>query len=269
MARARNIKPGFFTNEDLVELDFATRLLFAGLWTLADREGRLEDRPKKIKIGVFPADNVDVDAMLQALHEAKFVVRYEVNGSRYVQISNWSKHQNPHHTEKASDIPGVDGEVTVKERDKNHGTKDKNGGNPADSLIPDSLNSDSLKDAGKPAATAKPSRSPRGDKTLRTYIDECKAAGVKPIPDDHFIREYCRDVGISDDMAAIAWLRFKEEHLHGTRKSKRYADWPATFANSVKDRWYKLWTVNNEGDADWTPAGLQARRAVEAKKEAA
>ena len=52
MARARNIKPGFFTNDELVELPFATRLLFIGLWTIADREGRMVDRPKKIKMEI-------------------------------------------------------------------------------------------------------------------------------------------------------------------------------------------------------------------------
>ena len=41
MARARNIKPGFFRNADLAELTFEARLLFIGLWTLADSEGRL------------------------------------------------------------------------------------------------------------------------------------------------------------------------------------------------------------------------------------
>lgn len=140
MARSRNIKPGFFTNEDLVELDFATRLLFAGLWTVADKEGRLQDRPKKIKIDVFPADNLDIDAMLQALHDAKFVVRYEVNGARYIQIANWSKHQNPHHTEKASEIPGINGDVTVKAPLEPKESPEQDGGNPADSLllIPDS-----------------------------------------------------------------------------------------------------------------------------------
>lgn len=143
MARARNIKPGFFTNEDLVELDFATRLLFAGLWTVADREGRLQDRPKKIKIDVFPADNLDIDAMLQALHERKFITRYEVNGGKFIQISSWSKHQNPHHTEKASEIPDIDGELTVKEPLKPSDPPNHNGGNLADSLIPDSLIPDS------------------------------------------------------------------------------------------------------------------------------
>ena len=145
MARSRNIKPGFFTNEDLVELDFATRLLFAGLWTVADREGRLQDRPKKIKIDVFPADNVDVDAMLTALHNGKFIIRYEVDGSKFIQISNWSKHQNPHHTEKASDIPGIDGALTVKQPLETRESPKQDGGNLADSLllIPDSLIPDS------------------------------------------------------------------------------------------------------------------------------
>jgi len=151
MARARNIKPGFFTNEDLVELDFATRLLFAGLWTVADREGRLQDRPKKIKIDVFPADNLDIDAMLQQLHDTKFIQRYEVDGAKFIQITSWDKHQNPHHTEKASEIPGVNGEVTVKTPLKPKEAPKQDGGNLADSLIPDSLIPDSEKNAGKPA----------------------------------------------------------------------------------------------------------------------
>lgn len=105
MARARNIKPGFFHNEELVELPFATRLLFVGLWTIADRAGRLEDRPKKIKMAIFPADDVDVDAALQSLHEAGFIVRYAAKGGAYIAIPAWAKHQNPHHREPESLIP--------------------------------------------------------------------------------------------------------------------------------------------------------------------
>ena len=144
MARSRNIKPGFFTNEDLVELDFATRLLFAGLWTIADRDGRLEDRPKKIKMAVFPADDVDVDAMLQSLHDSKFIVRYAVDGKKLIQINTWTKHQNPHHTEKASELPDINGNLTVKSPLKPGESPGKDGGNLADSLllIPDSLNTD-------------------------------------------------------------------------------------------------------------------------------
>lgn len=108
MARSRNIKPGFFRNEVLAELDFGTRLLFIGLWTLADKAGRLEDRPKKIKIEVFPADDVDVPSMIHALTKHEFITRYAVNGARYIQINNFLKHQSPHHKEVESAIPGVD-----------------------------------------------------------------------------------------------------------------------------------------------------------------
>lgn len=105
MARARNIKPGFFTNDSLVELSFEVRLLFIGLWTIADRAGRLLDRPKKIKMELFPADSVEVDEALAQLAEYGFITRYEVDGKRFIQVENWDKHQNPHIKEAKSIIP--------------------------------------------------------------------------------------------------------------------------------------------------------------------
>ena len=144
MPRARNIKPGFFKNEILAELPVETRLLFIGLWTMADREGRLEDRPKRIKMEIFPADNVDVDEALQALHDAGFIERYGAstvqvrckNQCQYIQILNFGRHQNPHKNERDSVIPTSEelASSTVLAPEQ-HRT------NHADSLIPDSLNS--------------------------------------------------------------------------------------------------------------------------------
>lgn len=105
MARARNIKPSFFINEELVELPFSTRLLFIGLWTLADREGRLEDKHKKIKMALFPADDLDVNNALNELHKSGFIQRYSINEIQYIQILAFTKHQNPHIKEPASTIP--------------------------------------------------------------------------------------------------------------------------------------------------------------------
>lgn len=105
MARARNIKPGFFKNENLVDLPYETRLLFIGLWTLADREGRLEDRPKRIKMEIFPADDVNVDACLDQLQASGFILRYTVGDARYIQVLAFTKHQHPHVKEGASTIP--------------------------------------------------------------------------------------------------------------------------------------------------------------------
>ena len=109
MARARNIKPGFFKNEELAELQPECRLLFIGLWTLADREGRLEDRPKRIKAEIFAFDSFDIDSMLSELRDRKFLVRYEANGGRFIQITNFVKHQDPHYRERASEIPAPEG----------------------------------------------------------------------------------------------------------------------------------------------------------------
>lgn len=105
MARARNIKPGFFKNEVLAEMPAEIRLLFIGLWTLADREGRLEDRPKRIKAELFAFDSFDVDSMLGRLQTDDFLTRYEIEGKKFIQITNFVKHQDPHYREKASEIP--------------------------------------------------------------------------------------------------------------------------------------------------------------------
>lgn len=173
MARARNIKPGFFSNEELVELPFSTRLLFIGLWTLADREGRLEDKPKRIKMNLFPADSVDVDAALSELELSGFLTRYEVDGDRFIQVLAFRKHQNPHRDEKASLIPPVGGHSanTVQ-------APESNGGNPADSLIPDPLplNPDSPIPSEQPARADLP--------TAVKLSIAFNAAGIKTQPAD-------------------------------------------------------------------------------------
>ena len=105
MARARLLKPGFFANDALCTLQPFARLLFAGLWTIADREGRLEDRPIRIRAELFPYDEVDIEELLNLLQCSGFVVRYESGGVRYVQIVKFLKHQNPHVREPKSTIP--------------------------------------------------------------------------------------------------------------------------------------------------------------------
>lgn len=122
MARARNIKPSFFTNENLVEFSFETRLLFIGLWMLADREGRLENRPKKIKMELFPADNIDVTKSLQELSDANFITLYNGYGTELIRVENFIKHQSPHGSEKDSDLPDIDDTYTVYQRNPKNKT---------------------------------------------------------------------------------------------------------------------------------------------------
>lgn len=165
MARARNIKPGFFRNAELVELPVEARLLFVGLWTIADRAGRLEDRPKQIKMELFPADNFNCDDLLSDLAAIGMVARYEFGGKRYLQVINFTKHQNPHRDEKASTIPEMcqpcakQEQETIKHDASTVQTKcEQDAKTMAIGLIPDVLNPESLLLNPEPKHTAKKSR---------------------------------------------------------------------------------------------------------------
>jgi uncharacterized protein YdaU (DUF1376 family) len=154
---------------------------------------------------------------------------------------------------RSTDVP-TDAERTLSER-SNVGSTDVQ----TDVQLPTPTPTPTPGKEARERATA-----PRSDITLSVYLDRCKADGVKPLPPDHFIRTYCVDAGISEEMLQVAWLVFKDRHLSG-QKAKRYKDWPLAFANSVKERWYKLWLPNENGPAEWTPTGLQEKRVVESR----
>jgi hypothetical protein len=151
MARARNIKPAFFSNDLLAEIDPVGRLLFIGLWTIADFKGDIEWREKRIKAQVLPYDNCDVKDIAINLDKLGFIRFYSDNGTTYINIINFTKHQNPHKNEreKGSEIPAytelmrqaIDLKGLTINRDLSGLNQDENGTNPADSLI---LNPDSL-----------------------------------------------------------------------------------------------------------------------------
>lgn len=99
--RSRNIKPGFFLNCELAEVDFATRLLFIGLWCYADREGRFEWKPKQIKAAIFPYDNVNIEKLLCNLMSCHVITSNDGVG----YIPHFKKHQHPHPHEAKSILP--------------------------------------------------------------------------------------------------------------------------------------------------------------------
>jgi hypothetical protein len=111
--RARSLKPGYFKNEQLSALTPLIRLLFSGLWCLADRKGRLRDNPRLIGAELFPYEHHNIERLLATLAGAKepngggaaFILRYEANSVRYIQIVNFDSHQNPHMKEPPSTIP--------------------------------------------------------------------------------------------------------------------------------------------------------------------
>jgi len=112
MARTRSIKPSFFKNEHLAECEPMARLLFAGLWTLADASGRLECRPLRIKAELFPYDNCDILSLLGQLEDRGFIVAYRVGDTNFLEIPKFTEHQRCHPSEQPNGIPAAEtGEI--------------------------------------------------------------------------------------------------------------------------------------------------------------
>lgn len=102
MARIRSIKPAFFVDEDIMAIGPVARLMFIGMWCLADAAGRLEDKPLSIKLHTIPADGVDPNMILAELAAKRLIYRYEdrKTGKRYIAIPGFLKHQRPHKDER-------------------------------------------------------------------------------------------------------------------------------------------------------------------------
>lgn len=107
MARIRLINPDAPHDEAVAALSMAARVVWAYLPCHADREGRLLDKPFKLKLAILPIDQVDMDALLGELSDAGLIVRYEVDGYRLIQIRSFSKYQTPHRHEQESKLPVV------------------------------------------------------------------------------------------------------------------------------------------------------------------
>lgn len=212
MARARNIKPGFFRNADLVELPYEARLLFIGLWTIADRSGRLEDRPKQIKMELFPADSIDCDVLLSMLQAIKMIERYEHDGARFIQVVNFDKHQNPHRDEKASTLPDRNGHIAEQAKapcKHSANTLQDEKSNVPIGLIPDPLLL--IPSSLNPEAKTK-TRKPRPQPVGCLSVDDLVSEGV-------------------DDQVAKDWLQVRKDK---GAKTLTQTAWDGVKAESIK-----------------------------------
>ncbi len=106
MARIRMIKPEFFDDPDIADVSPLARLFFIGLWTEADREGRVVDDSRRLKARIFPYEAADVEALAVELHGKDLIRRYsDGQGKRFLWIRTFTKHQRPHPKEPASVMP--------------------------------------------------------------------------------------------------------------------------------------------------------------------
>jgi hypothetical protein len=101
--RLRSIFPTLWQNEDFAALSWDARFMLMGLWSYADDEGRGLDKVALIAAALFPFDVqrdprktfARVSAAVDELAAAGRVIRYQVDGTSYIQIADWRSSQKP------------------------------------------------------------------------------------------------------------------------------------------------------------------------------
>lgn len=97
MARIRSIRPEFWADDKVVDLDLLPKLLYIGLWNFADDDGYIEASVRRIKRLIFPDNNYRVDQAMEALLESGMVELCESDQGPLFHIKKFRDHQKPQH----------------------------------------------------------------------------------------------------------------------------------------------------------------------------
>jgi hypothetical protein len=205
MAKIRGVKPEFWTDEKIVELSRDARLLFIGLWNFACDNGHVDDKPRQIKMRIFPGDDdTQVDAWLEELVAQDRITRAD----GVITINRFSHHQKPHKRWWSTcDLPwctlpddappqGRNGCATV-------ATPESNGGATADGDGEGDGDSD-----GEATTRRKPAR---------------------PLPRDW--QPNAKHVAYADEHNIDLHAQATRFRTDAEAKDKRYANWNAAFTN--------------------------------------
>jgi len=95
MGRIRTIKPEFWTSPQVVECSPSARLLFVGMWNFCDDIGNHPAQPRRLKMEVFPGDDISTDSIGGLVAEllcAGLIFEYEVEDEQFWHVTGW-KHQ--------------------------------------------------------------------------------------------------------------------------------------------------------------------------------
>lgn len=97
MARKRMIDPNIWQSEDFSKLSTLAKLVFIGLFSLADDEGRGRSNPVYLKSTLFPYEegirSTDIDKTLSEISSNMSVIFYTCDGSSYYSLYNWNTWQ--------------------------------------------------------------------------------------------------------------------------------------------------------------------------------
>lgn len=93
MARKRMLDPNIWQSEDFNKLSTLAKLVFIGLFSLADDEGRGRANPTYLKSSLFPYNedlrSADIEKTLYEISSNMSVIFYSCNESNYYELLSW------------------------------------------------------------------------------------------------------------------------------------------------------------------------------------
>ena len=213
MARIRTIKPELPHSESLGRVSRDARLCFILLWTLADDSGRLRGNSRMLASLLFPYDDDaphQIDGWLIDLSAQGCIDRYIVDGSAYVQVTNWTIHQKIDKP-SASKLPHPEDGSRILSNPRELSSEDQG-----------PRTKDQGEDQGPKDQDAPRKASPNGSRLPADWElpDDWKAWALQERPD------------LAPESTAA---RFSD-YWHGVAGAKgRKADWQATWRNWVRN----------------------------------
>lgn len=132
MARIRSIKPTFWKSRAVRKLSDAEKLVWVGLWNIADDLGRLMDEPSLIAGELWALAYADeqVESALSGLASKGRIIRYTVEDDGFIQITGWGEHQkisNPTASTIPEPLASVSGGLTNDSAGRGRERKGKEG----------------------------------------------------------------------------------------------------------------------------------------------
>lgn len=96
MPRQRMVKPDFFDSGSLAACTIPARLVFIGLWVMADDKGNMKFEERKLTRQLFPYDDMDPRMLmvwLAELEDVGCIKVYEPHGDVCISIPNFLTYQ--------------------------------------------------------------------------------------------------------------------------------------------------------------------------------
>lgn len=293
----RILREGLLDSDAIGAVSSGAEMLFVRLLLLVDDFGRYDGRVSVVCRRAFvnrrAVDEHMTAEWLTELHDAELIVLYEVDGKPYLEVLNFRQRTRAHgskYPQRACPAGAATKNQALSDRNDGHSSDigQTDDGHPSDACPSDDgpprtySYSDSYSkntplppsqgetggDAPRGSASASSERGARGSGGvspigIKAWLERCKEAGEKPIPEGSPALRYAADAGIPPEYVALHWREFKARHADS---GKRYRDWRQVFLNSLRGNWYGLWLLHSDGACRLSTKGEQARRVAEASQ---